>query len=218
MKKLKERKRSEDGTAARPGSDIVPAEFCQTVADLLRNARSNSYRAVNFIMVEAYWNVGRMIVEEEQQGKERAEYGAYLIRNLSIKLSDEFVKGFDERELRRMRQFYVAYPIRGALRPELRWTHYRLSPSRKRECPHLVPHRGCRTELERPRKYWSDLKNKLSSEGYVEVSEKIGQLKMMAPDGKMRLTDCANIETMFRIIPKGCPGWRRGGRENSEGY
>jgi len=56
------------------------------------------------------------------------------------------------------------------------------------------------TGNERPRKYWSDLKKRLLFEGYVEVSEKIGQLKMMAPDGKMRLTDCANTETMFRII------------------
>ena len=53
---------------------------------------------------------------------------------------------------------------------------------------------------ERPRKYWNDLKNKLLAEGYIEVSENIGQLKMPAPDGKMRLTDCANTETMFRII------------------
>ena len=56
------------------------------------------------------------------------------------------------------------------------------------------------TGNDRPRKYWNDLKKKLTSEGYVEVSEKIGQLKMMAPDGKMRLTDCACTETMFRII------------------
>jgi hypothetical protein len=56
------------------------------------------------------------------------------------------------------------------------------------------------TGNDRPRKYWNDLKKKLSFEGYVEVSEKIGQLKMMAPDGKMRATDCANTETMFRII------------------
>lgn len=53
---------------------------------------------------------------------------------------------------------------------------------------------------ERPRKYWSDLKQKLIVEGYIEVSEKIGQLKMVAPDGKLRLTDCATAETLFRII------------------
>ena len=56
------------------------------------------------------------------------------------------------------------------------------------------------TGTERPRKYWNDLKNKLTQEGYSEVSEKIGQLKMTAPDGKLRETDCANTETMFRII------------------
>jgi DNA-damage-inducible protein D len=56
------------------------------------------------------------------------------------------------------------------------------------------------TGSDRPRKYWNDLKNRLTSEGYIEVSDKIGQLKMAAPDGKMRLTDCANTETMFRII------------------
>ena len=56
------------------------------------------------------------------------------------------------------------------------------------------------TETERPRKYWSDLKQKLIKEGYIEVSDNIGQLKMEAPDGKMRETDCANTETIFRII------------------
>jgi len=56
------------------------------------------------------------------------------------------------------------------------------------------------TGTERPRKYWSGLKAKLIKEGYVEVSEKIGQLKLEAPDGKIRETDCANTETVFRII------------------
>ena len=55
--------------------------------------------------------------------KERAEYGAALLKNLSIRLSGEFGAGFDERELRRMRQFYLSSPIRGALRPELPWPH-----------------------------------------------------------------------------------------------
>ena len=52
----------------------------------------------------------------------------------------------------------------------------------------------------RPRKYWNDLKNKLMNEGYIEVSDKIGQLKLQSPDGKMRKTDCANTETIFRLI------------------
>src|SRR3989338_6606870 len=56
------------------------------------------------------------------------------------------------------------------------------------------------TDSDRPRKYWSDLKSKLTSEGFIEVSEKIGQLKMTAPDGKLRETDCANTEGIFRII------------------
>ncbi|MBU0700243.1 Bro-N domain-containing protein [bacterium] len=56
------------------------------------------------------------------------------------------------------------------------------------------------TDTERSRKYWNDLKKKLINEGYSEVSEKIGQLKLQAPDGKMRETDCANTETIFRII------------------
>lgn len=105
---------------------IPRSEFYQAIVDVLQNARVNSHRAVNFIMVEAYWNVGRKVVEEEQQGRERAEYGKYLIQNLAVKLSVELGKGFDERELRRMRQFYSTYPIRGAVRPELRWSHYRL--------------------------------------------------------------------------------------------
>src|SRR3990172_6461571 len=95
------------------------SDFYQSVAEILRAARANAYRAVNFAMVEAYWNVGRMIVEEEQKGKERAEYGAALLKNLSNRLTGEFGAGFDERELRRMRQFYLLSPIRGALRPEL---------------------------------------------------------------------------------------------------
>lgn len=101
-------------------------DFFLTVAEVLRTARANAYRAVNFAMVEAYWNVGRMIVEMEQKGAARAEYGAGLIKELSVRLTEEFGKGFDERELRRMRQLYLTMPIRGALRPELAWTHYRL--------------------------------------------------------------------------------------------
>lgn len=77
-------------------------------------------------MVEAYWHIGKRILEEEQQGHERAEYGSFLLKELSKELNIEFGKGFDERELRRMRQFYQFFPIQDALRPELTWTHYRI--------------------------------------------------------------------------------------------
>ena len=77
-------------------------------------------------MVTAYWNIGRLIVEDEQQGNTRAEYGKAVLADLSVRLTEEFGKGFDERELRRIRQFYLMFPKWDALRPELTWTHYRL--------------------------------------------------------------------------------------------
>jgi hypothetical protein len=93
----------------------APINFYDTVADILRSARTNAYRAVNFAMVEAYWNVGRMIVEEEQKGKERAEYGQALLANLSRRLAKEFGDGFSERNLRNFRQFYLCFPIHHTL-------------------------------------------------------------------------------------------------------
>ncbi|MDI6738590.1 MAG: DUF1016 N-terminal domain-containing protein, partial [Nanoarchaeota archaeon] len=97
-----------------------------SIKQVIERARNASYRAVNFIMVAAYWNIGRIIVEEEQKGKKRADYGTYLIKELSLKLTKEYGSGFDERNLRYIREFFISYPIRNALRSELSWTHYRL--------------------------------------------------------------------------------------------
>ena len=97
-----------------------------SIKSILENARSKAYRAINFAMVEAYWNIGRVIVEEEQKGKHKAEYGLGLIRDLSARLSREYGKGFDESNLRNIRQFYLTFPKCNALRHELSWTHYRL--------------------------------------------------------------------------------------------
>ena len=77
-------------------------------------------------MVQAYWNIGRIIVEEEQKGKTKAEYGEYLLQELSARLTSEFGKGFDYSNVKNMRQFYVTFPIGDALRSQLSWTHYRL--------------------------------------------------------------------------------------------
>ena len=100
--------------------------FVNEIKQILEQARQRAYSAVNTAMVEAYWQIGKRIVEEEQQGKERAEYGKEILKTLSNELSTEFGKGFDERELRRIRQFYLTFPIRDTLRPELSWSHYRL--------------------------------------------------------------------------------------------
>lgn len=106
----------------------VPAieQTYKSIKTILEKARSKAFKTVNSLMVQAYWNIGRLIAEEEQKGKQRADYGTYLIKNLSVRLTEKFGKGFDEREVRRMRQFYQTFLIRDALRPELSWTHYRL--------------------------------------------------------------------------------------------
>ncbi|MDR1975004.1 MAG: PDDEXK nuclease domain-containing protein [Bacteroidales bacterium] len=95
------------------------------IKEILTAARAKAYSAVNFAMVEAYWHIGKQIVEA-QAGGERAEYGTQLLKYLSEQLTRDFGKGFDERELRKIRQFYLAFPIRDSLRPELGWTHYRI--------------------------------------------------------------------------------------------
>lgn len=96
------------------------------IREILEKARLNVVRAVNTAMVYAYWEIGRTIIEEEQKGKERAEYGANLLKLLSTRLTKEFGRGFDESNLRNMRQFYALFQNRDALRNELTWTHYRL--------------------------------------------------------------------------------------------
>lgn len=95
------------------------------IRKVLLNSRQKAYTAVNFAMVEAYWTVGKMIVEA-QSGNERAEYGDYLIKYLSGNLTYEFGKGFTVTNLKYMRQFYLLFPISHALRDQLSWTHYRL--------------------------------------------------------------------------------------------
>lgn len=80
------------------------------IAELLNVARVKAYHAVNSIMVETYWKIGQRIVEEEQGGSSRAEYGTKLIENLSKYLTDTFGKGFSEANLKNMRQFYLVYP------------------------------------------------------------------------------------------------------------
>jgi len=125
--------------------------FFREVRAVLEQARASAYRAVNTAMVQAYWNVGRLIVEHEQGGAKRAAYGEAILEDLSRRLTVEFGRGFDVTNLRKMRQFYRMFEIRDAVRlesgktkrdaarlvsavetirhtacDELSWSHYRL--------------------------------------------------------------------------------------------
>lgn len=92
--------------------------FYKQVSSILNAARDKAYTAVNFAMVEAYWEIGKSIVDE-QGGEERAAYGEALIAGLSRRLTADFGRGFGIANLRNMRQFFLAFPIRDALRSEL---------------------------------------------------------------------------------------------------
>jgi len=108
-----------------------------TIKEVLEKARSQAYRAINSVMVQSYWEVGRLIVENEQKGECRAEYGAAVITELSVRLNAEFGAGFSEQSLRNMRQFYQLYPnlsavwsesgsIRSTMWSKLTWSHIKV--------------------------------------------------------------------------------------------
>ena len=101
------------------------ASLLGNLGDLIREARRKVLRAVDTTQVQTCWQIGRHIVEFEQQGARRAGYGKQLLATLASVLTAEFGKGFDSSNLRYMRLFYQAFPICDALRHELSWTHYR---------------------------------------------------------------------------------------------
>ncbi len=110
-------------------SELAAIKSDNLIADarkIIENARSNAVRSVDFCRVQMYWNLGRRILEEEQKGKDRADYGTYLIKNLAAQLEAEYGSGFSERQLKFCRQFYRLYPIGNAVRSQLNWSQYRM--------------------------------------------------------------------------------------------
>lgn len=100
--------------------------FLNDIREIIDAARQNAVRSVDFCRVQMYWHMGKRIFEEEQQGKDRADYGTYLIKNLAKQLEPEYGSGFSVRQLAFCRQFYRIYPIANALRSQLNWTQYRM--------------------------------------------------------------------------------------------
>lgn len=98
----------------------------QSIREIINQSREKVFRVANSTLLLTYWQIGQLIVEDEQKGKERAEYGKFVLKNLSKKLTLEFGKGFDYTNLSNMRKFYKTFPIVDAVRQQLSWTHYRL--------------------------------------------------------------------------------------------
>lgn len=100
-------------------------QLLSDVRQVIQQARTKVQYAVNRAMVQTYWQIGHLIVEHEQRGESRAGYGKQQLESLARHLTGEFGKGFEARNLRNMRAFYLTFPIWNAVRTELSWTHYR---------------------------------------------------------------------------------------------
>lgn len=100
--------------------------FIDEIKQIIDDSRSKALRSVDFCRVQMYWAIGKRISEKEQQGAERADYGKYIIRNLSKKIEPLYGSGFGVRQLERSRQFYRMYPIASTLRTQLSWSQYKL--------------------------------------------------------------------------------------------
>ena len=106
-------------------SIIINNKIIDEIRTLLIDSKTQLQQSVNNIMVQTYWNIGRVIVEDEQKGNNRAQYGKQQLKHISTTLTKEFGKGFDTTNLRKMRQFYLAFPIQDSVSRKLSWTHYR---------------------------------------------------------------------------------------------
>lgn len=100
-------------------------EFIQQIHTVISSSREKAIRSVDSVRVLMYWEIGKLIFEEEQEGKDRTEYGTFLIRSLSESLEPQFGSSFSVRQLERYRQFYRTFPNTSALRTQFSWTHYK---------------------------------------------------------------------------------------------
>lgn len=106
--------------------NVLQKQLHEAIRGLIIKARSRVYQSINAELILLYWEIGRLIVEDEQQGDAKAAYGKKVLELLSSKLTLEFGKGFEYTNLTNMRKFYQAFPKRDSLRHELSWTHYRI--------------------------------------------------------------------------------------------
>lgn len=135
--------------------DASLAGFVNEIKQIINTARTQAVRSVDTCRVQMYWAIGRRIFEKEQQGKERADYGKYLIKNLAKEIEPEYGSGFGVRQLELSRQFFRTYPNANTLCAQLNWSQYKLliaiSDPDKREYYQLEAINECwsKRQLER---------------------------------------------------------------------
>lgn len=132
---------------------------------IIESARTNAVRSVDFCRVQMYWQIGRRIVEEEQGGQARAEYGKSLIKNLAKELEPEFGSGFGKRQLDYSKKFYLEFPIVHTLYAQLNWSQYKwlldIADKDKREYYTLETINNCWTARQMKRQINSMLYERL---------------------------------------------------------
>ena len=135
------------------------------IRSIIETSRSNAVRSVDFCRVQMYWQIGRRIVEEEQGGQARAEYGKSLIKNLAKELEPEFGSGFGKRQLDYSKKFYLEFPIVHTLYAQLNWSQYKwlldIADKDKREYYILETINNCWTARQMKRQINSMLYERL---------------------------------------------------------
>jgi len=105
---------------------LINTTFLNDLVSIIETSKENAVRSVDFHRVVMYWNIGKRVFEEEQQGKNRAEYGEYLTKYIAEYLEPIYGSGFSRRQIELFRQFYRLFPIANAVRSQLNWTQYKL--------------------------------------------------------------------------------------------
>lgn len=105
-------------------NELITTDMINEIKDIIDKAKKNVAKEINIELINAYWNIGRVIVEHEQNNNDRAEYGKQTLKELSKKLTNELGKGFSRSNLQNMRAFYLNYPKCQSLTGKLTWTHY----------------------------------------------------------------------------------------------
>lgn len=170
-------------------------QLAQRISELLTEARGRIVQSVNHTMVLTYYEIGRMIVHEEQNGNERADYGKQRIKMLSIKLTADFGKGFSQRNLEQMRQFYLVYSKAQTLSAEfendnkpvrkfqLSWSHYlklmRIEDVYERNFYEIESYKNNWSLRELERQYNTALYTRLS------LSRNGSQVRRLAKEGQL---------------------------------